>query len=147
MNALATIGERIRLLRKEYSLTQTELGKILNTGKTTISNYETNYSTPDTDNIKKLADYFRVSIDYLIGRTDSRTEIIIPEGNLHKENILYKSYDEIFDKIKHALFQKGLIKDTDNIPPEMMEAIVKHGIEAASEILKARQQINPSKQP
>jgi transcriptional regulator with XRE-family HTH domain len=54
-------------------MTQLELASTLGVGKTTISNYETEYSTPDIETLNKLAQHFNVSIDYLLGRTDDPT--------------------------------------------------------------------------
>lgn len=67
---MTTLGNKIRKLREKRGLTQTELGNLISVGKTTISNYETNYSSPDVETIKKIADYFNVSTDYLLGRGD-----------------------------------------------------------------------------
>ena len=66
------LGKRIKLIRTERGVTQEELGKYLNVGKSTISQYETNKSTPDPVTITKIADYFNVSTDYLLGRTEYR---------------------------------------------------------------------------
>lgn len=63
-------GERLRLLRKERNLTQTELGNKINVTKVSISGYESGNRTPDTDTLQRLADFFEVSTDYLLGRTD-----------------------------------------------------------------------------
>lgn len=57
----------IRELRKSKGLTQTELGHILNVQKAAISKYELNRATPSSDVLKKLSDYFGVSIDYILG--------------------------------------------------------------------------------
>ncbi len=65
-----SIGSKLVQLRTEKQITQTELGKILGVGKTTISNYETGYSTPDAEMLKKIATYFNVSTDYILGLTD-----------------------------------------------------------------------------
>ncbi len=59
------IGKKIRNLRLQKNIPQNDLAKILGVSKSTMSNYERNYSTPDPDLIVKLADYFNVSIDYL----------------------------------------------------------------------------------
>lgn len=67
---MANLSERIKSLRKEYGMTQSELGKILGIGKTTISMYENGNSNPDDDLKQKIADYFNVSVDYLLGRSD-----------------------------------------------------------------------------
>lgn len=64
-------GERLKKLRTKKKLTQTELGKIVNVTKVSISGYENGNRSPDTDTLEKLADYFGVSTDYLLGRTDT----------------------------------------------------------------------------
>lgn len=64
------LGKRLVQLRKINNVTQEELGKQIDVGKTTISNYETGYSSPDSETLTKLADFFGVSVDYLLGRTD-----------------------------------------------------------------------------
>jgi len=66
------IGERIRQLRKEHRLNQKEFAKILNIQNTTLSQYETGVNTPSDDMKIKIADYFEVSIDYLLGRSNIR---------------------------------------------------------------------------
>ena len=66
------MGGRIRQLRNEKGLTQTELGKHLNIGKSTVSQYETDTNMPDSDMILKLSEFFNVSTDYILCRTDNR---------------------------------------------------------------------------
>lgn len=63
-------GERLKKLRKEKKLTQTELGSKINVTKVSISGYESGNRSPDTDTLQRLADFFEVSTDYLLGRTD-----------------------------------------------------------------------------
>jgi len=67
------IGERLHELRKDANLTQDELADILKINKHSISSYEREKSEPP-DAIKiAIAQYFDVSIDYLLGTTDDRT--------------------------------------------------------------------------
>ena len=61
---------RVKQLREERQLTQTELGKILNISKQSISSYENGGSFPPQDMLEKLIEYFEVTSDYLLGRTD-----------------------------------------------------------------------------
>lgn len=63
-------GRRLRELRLKKKLTQEELGKIIHVTKVSISGYESGERTPDTENLSKLADYFGVSTDELLGRTE-----------------------------------------------------------------------------
>ena len=64
------IGERLLELRKDAGLTQDDLAAILNINKHSISSYERDKSEPP-DAIKiQIANYFNVSVDYLLGVTD-----------------------------------------------------------------------------
>lgn len=63
-------GIRIKDLRKERNITQSDLAKILNVTQDSISLWEKNKRVPDTQYIIQLADYFEVSTDYLLGRSD-----------------------------------------------------------------------------
>lgn len=77
---MVTIGDRIRELRLARKWTQNELGDKLGLDRTTISKWERHGgSEPDTDTIKKLADIFEVTSDYLLGRTDDRNSRELPE--------------------------------------------------------------------
>lgn len=64
--------QRIRDLREENDLSQKELSKYLNIKQNTYSRYETNDRNIPLDIIGKLADYYKTSVDYLIGRTNEK---------------------------------------------------------------------------
>lgn len=66
------LGDRIRNLRKEQRITQSELGKVINVSKVSVSGYENGTREPDTDSLIKLANYFNVTVDYLLGTTTSK---------------------------------------------------------------------------
>lgn len=63
---------RIKLLRSEKNMLQEELGKIIGVSKSSIGYYENEKRDIPTDIAKKLANYFEVSIDYLLGYSDER---------------------------------------------------------------------------
>lgn len=69
---MTTFGERLRSLRIEKDLNQEEFGKIFNMTKSRISQYETGKHESDDETKKIFADYFKVSLDYLMGRSDIR---------------------------------------------------------------------------
>lgn len=71
--------DRLRSLRKENKMTQTELGKKLNYGYTAISNYESGRNEPSIRDIIALANLFKVTVDYLIGRSDVNRKVNVPE--------------------------------------------------------------------
>lgn len=71
------LGERLKKLREENGFTLEYVAGHLNTTKTSIARYEKNDREPKSEMISALADFYNVSTDYLLGRTDER--------NLNKE--------------------------------------------------------------
>ena len=65
---------RIKQLREERNMTQPELGRVLNVQGAAISKYENEKIPLTTETIKKLAEFFGVSTDYLLGKTDEKEE-------------------------------------------------------------------------
>ncbi len=70
MMAIEDFKERLKNLRKSKNLKQSELAKILNIGRSTVSMWETGMNIPSIDVADKIADIFGVSVDYLLGRTN-----------------------------------------------------------------------------
>ena len=62
-----TINERLKMLRTENGLTQTQLAKALNIGQTTVAAYERSHD-PNLYSLIAYADYFGCTLDYLAGR-------------------------------------------------------------------------------
>ena len=69
---MPSFGERLRELRIEKNLTQEELASYFGLNKTRISQYELNKRQADDEMKKKLAQYFNVSLDWLLGLTNVR---------------------------------------------------------------------------
>ena len=66
------LNERIRELREATGLTQVELARKLSVTKQSVSNWENNNIQPSVEMVMALADFFGVSVDYLLGRSDKR---------------------------------------------------------------------------
>ncbi len=81
---MAKFADRLRGLRAEAKLTQTELAQIMNVSRGAISGWESEAGSPDPRTLALLADFFHVSSDYLIGRIDSRP-IYEPSETLEPE--------------------------------------------------------------
>lgn len=60
---------RLRDLREDADLSQAQVAEILHIQQTVYSRYERGYQTIPLEHLITLADYYRVSVDYLIGRT------------------------------------------------------------------------------
>ena len=61
---------RIKVLREDRDMRQSDLAAATGIDQRTISNYETEKTYPDSYALIRLADFFGVSIDYLVGRTE-----------------------------------------------------------------------------
>ena len=61
-----SVAEKIKALRKEKKWTQDELSEAINVHKKQISRYENGKATPGSETLKKIADAFGVSVDYLV---------------------------------------------------------------------------------
>ena len=62
--------QRIRDLREDHDLTQVQMGKILSCSQRVYSNYERGELDIPTEILIKLADFYEVSVDYLLNRTE-----------------------------------------------------------------------------
>lgn len=63
---------RIRDLREDKDLTQEQLAKLLNVSQTTYSRYESGNLDIPSQSLVKLAQYYSISVDYLLNLTDNR---------------------------------------------------------------------------
>lgn len=75
------IGEKLKELRKKNNKTQEEVGKYLHVSYTTYGDYERDKTEPDISTIKKIAEYFNVSVDELLmaKKTDGKEVIFTKE--------------------------------------------------------------------
>jgi len=85
-------GKRLRALRKEHKLTMKEFGEKFSLAESTISGYENGNRKPDMDILSKFADYFNVSTDYLLGRTDETPSPSKAYDSLKEINKLIKEF-------------------------------------------------------
>lgn len=67
-----SFGSRLRGLRIERNMTQEDLANILKIARATVGRYETDERFPDKETLNTLADYFNVTVDYLLGRSEIR---------------------------------------------------------------------------
>ena len=97
-------GQRLKKLRKEKGLTQTDLGKMLGVGKSAVCCYEKELRSPSSETIMDLVNIFAVSADYILGTdalavvTIGKTKKCIPMTNeeikfineLKKDKMVYE---------------------------------------------------------
>ncbi len=81
-------GKILKELRRQYKVTQVQLAEILTLDKSSIAKYESANVTPSPEVLLKIADYFNVTTDYLLGRGE-------------------KTLDEQLDGVNFALFTES----------------------------------------
>ncbi|HDR8152408.1 TPA: helix-turn-helix transcriptional regulator [Bacillus cereus] len=89
-------GTKLHTLRKERKLRQEDMAKHLGIARTTYAMYEQGNREPDYNTLIKLATFFEVSIDYLLGTTEIRQVTDIQDPELY----------QWFKDIKNATPQK-----------------------------------------
>lgn len=93
---------RLKELRKEANATQADMAKILGVTVSAYGNYELGQREPTIEFLCKLADYFNVSVDYLIGHETKKGPIMErPLSNL-AETFIQKYSDLFSEKSFHA---------------------------------------------
>lgn len=100
---------RLRELRIEKGLLQSDIAKIINKSERTVGFYETGERDMGTETLSKLSDFFNVSIDYILGKTDMRNIEDDFKFAYHKET---EGLSE--DEIKEALEFYKLVKNRKN---------------------------------
>lgn len=113
--------DRLKELRKEKDLYQKELADKLNIGRTTIANYEQGKRFPDKDTLNKIADYFNVSVDYLLGRTNHRQD---PNEKITKALEEQPELLDFWEQFKKRESMQLLFKQTRNMSDKSIQDVV-----------------------
>lgn len=85
---------RIKQLRIERELLQKDVAAMLSVNRTTYGKYETGDAVPPLDNLIKLADYYGVSLDYLVGRPEGKEAKTTPRLS-HAERQLVENFRQL----------------------------------------------------
>lgn len=111
-------ANNLRHLRIQNGLTQEELGKKLNKDYSTIGKWENGSRSPIMEDVIKIAEYFNISLQELIGGN----------GIKNSSNIGYKD----------MLFQKGLINQNDDISEEDAKRLIQFAIDNKDYLIKKK---------
>lgn len=125
--------KRLKYLRTEKKLTQKQLADILHMQNTAISKYELGERNPDQDTLIKLAQYFNVSLDFLMGNSDIR--------NPYEDKDKYDPVDDIEEAMKIILEQPGLMLKGSILSDEskiILANAIQMGLRTAEEIEKKK---------
>lgn len=104
---------RLKELRENRKLKQIDVANYLGISYATYSGYETNTHKPTPDTICKLADYFNVTTDYLLGRT---SDSLLVNSYIPKSDI-QELYDQLSESEKRMVksYIQGILDTSKNI--------------------------------
>lgn len=125
--------KNLKLLRKQHNLSQKEIGNIFHASQNTVSQWENGTRKPSYDIIQEIADYFEVSVDYLLGRQEQ-----LPELNSKNKREIQEILD---DTEQQLLSQDGLMFDGSPATDEDVQKIImamKMGMEMIKKENKAK---------
>ena len=105
---------RLKILRKQRGLSQLKLAMDLNMNQNSISRYENGEREADYATLIKFADYFNVSLDYMVGRTDIKEMVEKTKMSdlTDKETLLIKLFRTLNEKQKDCII--SLIDSYEN---------------------------------
>lgn len=138
---MATFAERLKELRKEKRITQEKLADRFFITKSAISKYENGVNTPENKLLQDMADFFEVSVDYLLGRTnDAKPSVKEWQPQLTKkdEKDIEKSLNKTLEMLEN---QEGLMLSGEPIDDEdfeLIKAAILNGLEYAKKVNKKK---------
>lgn len=110
--------ERLKNLRTNAGMTQQDVARLLGVERTTYVKYEKGNSDPPTATLVRLADYFSVSVDYLIGHDVAKPVIAIPSLEFSKDDLELLRKFHAIDPMAQARILNALDFEYQAIPQE-----------------------------
>ena len=99
-----TFAVRLKELRKQAHLTQVELAKRLGIGQSSYADWERGKKKPTQENLVKIAQVLNVSIDYLVGNSEEKTD------ELDNIELLFRMNSKGLTEEEKEVFKKELIE-------------------------------------
>ncbi|HHX1807712.1 TPA: helix-turn-helix domain-containing protein [Enterococcus faecalis] len=120
------LSDKLKQLRTKKGIKQSELAEILHLRQSSISDYENNRSTPNPETIKKIAEYFNVSANYLLD---------IPDKNDTKlDSTIKETIEEL--KNEDTLLFMGKNGDIDEETARLLKIAMKNAIKTVDDMTK-----------
>lgn len=123
-----------RKLRTSSNLTQNAIAEKLGISRSTIGMYETGAREPDFETLEKIADYFNVDTDFLLGRTNQTTMLPETVGKYSKTRELDIIYEQLssHNQRKVLAYSKNLLS-TQQMEEDLLAAHTRTDIEVTPE--------------
>ncbi len=104
------LGKRLKALREKKGISQKFVATKIGVNNSTLSGYESGYREPDGETLLRLADFYEVTTDYLLGRSNN-TQLSGNTETLINDIDLGLSIDEIMEKYNLKFEGDPLMKD------------------------------------
>ena len=112
-------GDIFKELRTEKNLSQEQIALDLDVSQSLITKWESHQSTPSPEMLDYIADYFDVSTDYLIGRTNDKRYYNNNDEYIKDFNILFDKYKGLSDTDKE--FMRNMIIERRKLIDKQLE--------------------------
>lgn len=98
------LGDKLKELRLSKKLTQKQIAEYLGINQTSYGDYEHGFYEPSITNLKKLARFYRISIDYLLDYSSSKLDVDFLKARIKELDIEQK--EELLIKILEAIIEE-----------------------------------------
>ena len=114
----SVLAERLHMLRVASGMKQEDIANYLGISRSSYTYYELSRSKPDYDSLIRLASLFRVSVDYLIGKTnfpDASRRIRVEDDTPQKKEVKEMTLGDLTDSERHLLYLFRLLPEDDQL--------------------------------
>lgn len=114
----SVLAERLHMLRVASGMKQEDIANYLGISRSSYTYYELSRSKPDYDSLIRLASLFRVSVDYLIGKTnfpDASRQLRVEDDTLNRKEIQEMSPGDLTSNERHLLYLFRLLPEDDQL--------------------------------
>lgn len=144
------LAERLIELRKKQKITQQTIADYLGITRPAYTAYERGSRQPDYEILEKIADYYKVSVDYLLGRTNNpspQKSDSLPELTEKEEQDIAKDLERMLKALDadngYASFDGRDIEEMDEEDKELLKASLENSLRLAKRM--AKQKFTPKK--
>lgn len=116
---MINFGQQLKSLRLSHKITQKQLAESIGVSERGIQNYELNERKPTYDTLIAMADYFNVSLDYLVGRNDEKKNASSDGDFSPKEDELIKNFKLLDDVSKGKLIERSRMLAEESHPKNL----------------------------
>ena len=135
-----SFGARLKELRIEKNMQQSELGRLLNITNVAVSHYENDNRKPTPEIISKVSDIFNVSTDYLLGNTTSKRKYY--ELTEKDEKSIEKTLEKLVEELDNGLYSKDM-EEYDEDSRDLLINALSMGLRVAKK--EAKRKFTPKK--